>query len=348
MHQADFHSVVTEAVTHKNENACISRSALDDFRPLPYPSGWFALCLSSTLKPGDLRNVPFMGGELLVYRTSSGQVRAIEPYCPHLGAHLGHGGRVDGENLVCPFHGLSFGQDGVCVGAPYGRRPPRAKLNQWFVCERGGVVLVWRHYMGREPDWEVPEIDADGFSSARESCFQLSGHPHDSPENAADSTHFMWVHQLTHVVISQEIKGHCMEIHVNGWWSGLRARVRMTIYGVGYVCAESELPALGLLLRSCSFGTPTAPSKWTYTLVDRVHVKCLDRFPNMLRRPLYAVVGALMHWLTLRVVRDDFQIWNHRRYVKYPKLMEGEATVAAFRRWMMQFYPIDYAPADRV
>lgn len=342
MRQTDFHPAVAEAIPPMNEDVGIPRPALDDFRPLPYPSGWFALCLSSKLKRGDLRSVPFMGGELLVYRTFSGQVRVIEPYCPHLGAHLGHGGKVDGENLVCPFHGLSFGLDGVCVAAPYGRRPPRASLNQWFVRERGGAVLVWRDSKGGEPDWEVPDTDTTGFSSARESCFELSGHPHNSPENAADSTHFMWVHHLADVVMSHEIKGPRMEIHMAGLWSGLRARMRMTIYGVGCVCSESELPALGLLFRSYSFGTPTAPLKWTYTLVDRVHVKRFDGLPAMLRRPLYALVCALMHWLTLRVLRDDFVIWNHRRYAKYPKLMEGEAPVAAFRRWMMQFYQGDY------
>lgn len=308
---------------------------------LPYPNGWFALCSSSKLKRGKLLTVPFMGNELLVYRTHSGKVHVTEPYCPHLGAHLGHGGKVQGEDIVCPFHGLSFGPDGVCVGAPYGRKPPRAKLDPWFVCERDGAVLVWRDSTGGAPDWELPDIDTTGFSSPRESCFKLAGQPHNSPENAADPTHFMWVHGLSGVEMSYDVKGPRMEIRITGLSRGLRVRIRLTMYGMGYVCADSELPALGLLLRSCSFGTPTTPSTWTYTVIDRVRVNGLARLPALLRRPLYALVGTFMHWWTVKVLQDDFVIWSHRRYPKHPKLMEGEAPVAAFRRWMMQFYQDD-------
>ncbi|WP_369123002.1 Rieske 2Fe-2S domain-containing protein [Streptomyces viridochromogenes] len=30
---------------------------------------------------------------------------------PHLGTHLGCGGWVDGENIVCPFHRFAFDLD---------------------------------------------------------------------------------------------------------------------------------------------------------------------------------------------------------------------------------------------
>ncbi|WP_425436809.1 Rieske 2Fe-2S domain-containing protein [Mycobacterium rhizamassiliense] len=42
-----------------------------------------------------------------MYRTKSGLARAIEAYCPHLGAHLGHGGKVLGDELHCPFHAFA-------------------------------------------------------------------------------------------------------------------------------------------------------------------------------------------------------------------------------------------------
>lgn len=339
-HMVSERPMVSRASFHRSVDTRLHRPTPTESLPLPYPNGWFALCLSSKLKGGELLSVPFMGEELLVYRTHSGQVRVTDPYCPHLGAHLGHGGKVDGEQLVCPFHGLSFAPDGNCTGAPYGRKPPCARLNQRVACERQGV-LVWRDSEGRPPYWELPDIDTSGFSSIRESRFELQGQPHNSPENAADATHFMWVHHLTHVDMSHDIQGQCMEIRLDGLSSGLRARIRLRIYGIGYVCADSELPAFGLLLRSCSFGTPTTPSTWTYTLIDRVHVKSFERIPTVLRQPLYALVGTLMHAWTVRVLRDDFDIWNHRRYPKHPKLMEGEATIAAFRRWMMQFYSDD-------
>ena len=60
------------------------------------------------------------GLHLAVFRDESGQVHAIDAYCPHLGANLAVGGKVTGSCLSCPFHGWRFrGEDGKCVHIPY-------------------------------------------------------------------------------------------------------------------------------------------------------------------------------------------------------------------------------------
>jgi nitrite reductase/ring-hydroxylating ferredoxin subunit len=41
---------------------------------------------------------------LMLIRDASG-FTAYDAVCPHRGAHLGYGGRVEGETIVCPFHG---------------------------------------------------------------------------------------------------------------------------------------------------------------------------------------------------------------------------------------------------
>ena len=172
-HMVSERPMVSRASFHRNDDTRLHRPTSAESSPLPYPNGWFALCLSSELKRSELLSMPFMDEELLVYRTQSGQVRVTDPYCPHLGAHLGHGGKVDGEQLVCPFHGLSFAPDGNCTGAPYGRKPPCARLNQWFRCERHGVVLVWRDSQCRPLYWELPDTDTSSLSSIRERRFEL-------------------------------------------------------------------------------------------------------------------------------------------------------------------------------
>ncbi|MFD4661130.1 Rieske 2Fe-2S domain-containing protein [Kitasatospora sp. NPDC058444] len=50
-----------------------------------------------------------------------------------MGAHLGFGGTVEGDTLVCPFHRFAFGADGSCVSDPDGvplrtRVEPRPRL----------------------------------------------------------------------------------------------------------------------------------------------------------------------------------------------------------------------------
>ena len=71
---------------------------------LPIPFGWFALAFSSDLEPGDVQPLYVFDEHLVLFRTDNGVAHATAAFCPHLGAHLGHGGRVEGDHLVCPFH----------------------------------------------------------------------------------------------------------------------------------------------------------------------------------------------------------------------------------------------------
>jgi nitrite reductase/ring-hydroxylating ferredoxin subunit len=106
--------------------------------PPPYPYGWFAVAFSYELRAGSLITRRFMDREIVLFRTSSGNLQAIESYCPHLGAHIGHGGTVEGEELRCPFHGFRFSASGRCTHSPYGRPPPAARLG-CFDCARSAV-----------------------------------------------------------------------------------------------------------------------------------------------------------------------------------------------------------------
>ena len=74
----------------------------------PIPFGWFALEYSSQLAIGDVQALSYFGRELVLFRTESGEARALDAFCPHLGAHLGHGGVVKGDRIACPFHGWQF------------------------------------------------------------------------------------------------------------------------------------------------------------------------------------------------------------------------------------------------
>lgn len=313
--------------------------------PFPYPNGWFAACFSHEIAPGDVHPVPFMGGDLVVYRTRAGVAHAVDPYCPHLGAHLGYGGRLDGENLVCPFHGLSFGPDGACVRSASVPRPPQASLHAWLVQERYGMVLIWRDHAGRLPDWDLPDIDATGFSPPRGSCYELDGHAHDAAENATDLSHFVCVHGFTDVAMTYETDRHRMVSILTARWHRVPIRIHMTSYGVGCTFGEAEIPRFGVRVRTRAFGTPTAPLKWTFRWSDILRISRVDALPAALRAPLYALLIRLAHHWFVYVVREDFPIWAHRCYVEHPKLMTGDEPLAAFRRWMRQFYPGD--PASR-
>jgi nitrite reductase (NADH) small subunit len=47
------------------------------------------------------------GGIPIALCNTGGEIRATGGICPHLGGPLGHGA-VNGENIVCPWHGWEF------------------------------------------------------------------------------------------------------------------------------------------------------------------------------------------------------------------------------------------------
>lgn len=88
--------------------------------PPPYPNGWYGVLESSSLKPGKSQYLSCLGQHFAIYRTESNKVFVLDAFCPHLGANLGIGGHVVGDNIECPFHRWSFrGSDGKCTNIPY-------------------------------------------------------------------------------------------------------------------------------------------------------------------------------------------------------------------------------------
>src|SRR5690242_16415474 len=98
---------------------------------LPFPSGWFCVAASADIAPSAIRTLTFMGQELVLFRTESGAIGLVDAYCPHLGAHMGHGGRVEGETLRCPFHGFCFERSGACVTAYDRKAPAKVRVRSW-------------------------------------------------------------------------------------------------------------------------------------------------------------------------------------------------------------------------
>ena len=112
--------------------------------PLPVPYGWFWVSYSEDLKAGEHRNIECFGQEWVLFRAETGEAGVVDPYCPHLGAHLGHGGKVVGDSLRCPFHHWSYNTKGFCTKIPYAKvMPPITKrqaiLKALPITENNGI-----------------------------------------------------------------------------------------------------------------------------------------------------------------------------------------------------------------
>ena len=126
---------------------------------IPVPFGWFRVADSAELAPGAVLATRVCEREIVVWRTERGEARGADAWCPHLGAHLGVGGHVVGDSLVCPFHGWEFDAEGANCRIPYSERTNgRARLAVRPVVERNGFVLAWIHPDLAPPTFEIPEF----------------------------------------------------------------------------------------------------------------------------------------------------------------------------------------------
>ncbi|MHB1088696.1 MAG: Rieske 2Fe-2S domain-containing protein, partial [Acidimicrobiales bacterium] len=103
---------------------------------------WYVAALSSELEGKPLSR-QILGEHVAIYRTESGEVVAVADRCPHRGYPLSLG-KVEGELLVCGYHGFTFDCAGTCVSVPgQDRIPTKADVRTYQVVEQGRWLWIW-------------------------------------------------------------------------------------------------------------------------------------------------------------------------------------------------------------
>ncbi|MFB8275960.1 aromatic ring-hydroxylating oxygenase subunit alpha [Nocardia colli] len=321
---------------------------------LPYPNGWFAMGPTEDLRPGAVLRRRFMGKDIVLYRTRSGLLRATRPYCPHLGAHFGVGGKVDGENLVCPFHAFAFGPTGECVKTGTGDPPPKIRLSTLPTREVNGLMLVWHHSDGISPSWEVEPVDLTGFPKPSLYTFTLHDHPQDVMENSIDTAHLPVVHGANYVLsrppdFSDTTAVVNVKTSVNKFTYGPLSRIAMEgevyISGLGWFAGQAVLPELNTRISSWVLPTPIDPTHVILRLGLSVQLRADKSRPAS---PVGPAFNLLLSRMATRIampylvfdVKNDFPIWQNKTYKSRPRLVKGDGPIMAYRRWAKQFYNI--------
>jgi nitrite reductase/ring-hydroxylating ferredoxin subunit len=300
--------------------------------PFPVPNGWFVVAEAADLGPGEVRALFYFGRDLVLYRTEDGAPRVVDAHCPHLGAHLGVGGKVEGDCLRCPFHGWAFdGASGVCVEIPYGtatRIPARAATRAYPTIERNGMVWAWYHAEDAEPFYEVPEVPEfadEEWSPIIVRDFEVAAAAQDMAENNVDYAHFRYVHGTD--AIPED------EFHVEGTYKravGLDGNFVREGFGLG----------LGVIRVK---GYVTFLSSTTPIDEESVHVRWVFTAP-VANGPEAALQAADSF---CDGVSQDIPIWENKVYQDRPVLTRSERPIIEHRRWARQFYS-HYEPVDEV
>jgi nitrite reductase/ring-hydroxylating ferredoxin subunit len=304
---------------------------------LPIPNGWFAVAFSTELKVGEVKPVEYFGEEMVLIRTRSGQAKVLDPFCPHLGAHLGYGGRVMGETVRCPFHAWQFdGTTGACTHIPYSDQiPPRARVRPWDTQEKNGLIWVWHHAEQKPPEWDFPALpefgDAD-WSEPRTFEIELEAHVQDTHENNNDPVHFQYVHGMAETppgeIHFDEDTPHYRIINVSEQQTPLgtfETTLARDSWGLGLTAVRTiGIPDAGLLMYSAT------------TPIDgqRVH----SRWQLTCTNNLVDVAGEEFMQGITKGVSDDLDIWKHKVHRARPVLCKDDTYLAQYRQWVRQFY----------
>ena len=134
---------------------------------------------------------------IVVWR-SNGKVAAFYDLCIHRGSPLSLGW-INGDQLVCAYHGWNYGSDGSCTlipSLPPDREiPPKARAKAFHVQERYGLIWICLGEPRRDipefpPEFTDPNFNWEPYTSEG----QWRANAARMIENLADFSHFPWVH----------------------------------------------------------------------------------------------------------------------------------------------------------
>ena len=330
----------------------------------PFPNGWYTVAFADELPVGGLLARRLAGEELVLFRTRSGVPVALDGYCPHLGAHLAYGGTVEGETIRCPFHGFCFDKQGICVATGYGTNPPpTAVARSWPLRERNGLLMIYYHAEGAAPEWEVPSLDLTGWGRPLRRTFALQTHPQETTENGVDLGHLSWVHGYSGVEVLQPYATEGSKLSVRyamhrsagalGKRGGqLRAEFTITVWGLGYSLVEVEVPQYGLRTRHLVLATPVDEGQLAMRVA--VYSDAVAR-PASINPALVALPAPLTRALVHRLafngfvhdLKQDFPMWEHKRYIQPPLLAKGDGPIGKVRTWTRHFYSVPVPMLER-
>lgn len=158
-------------------------------------NAWYVAAWDHEIGRDMLRRI-ILNEPVLLYRREDGKPVALEDRCCHRQAPLSMG-KLIGDVVKCPYHGLEFDPSGTCVKVPSQERvPPSAKVKSYPVVERNHWIWIW----AGDPAKANPDLIEDfhwmddprwGFGG---SYLKVEANYLLLVENLLDTTHLPFLH----------------------------------------------------------------------------------------------------------------------------------------------------------
>lgn len=232
----------------------------------PFPDGIYAVAFSHELKTNQVKSIIFMGEKLALFRTHTGNVGAINAYCPHLGADLTFG-TVKNDALQCPFHGLNFKRDGTCSAKNHLGQVGSYHIKQCFAFEQYGLIFLTYNPLGNDLKLNFPSWVLSEWGTPIQHCFKIRSHPQEILENSVDQLHFFQVHKYIGVKASEPLQTKGTEFTIRyhlerkkGLFGFDKNKIEFFLdihaFGLGMSKVEIILPKYNLEAKQIVFPTP--------------------------------------------------------------------------------------------
>jgi phenylpropionate dioxygenase-like ring-hydroxylating dioxygenase large terminal subunit len=316
----------------------------------PFPSGWFRIGASAELHTGDVKPLRYFGRDLVLFRPEDGKAHLLDAHCPHLGAHLGYGGRIKGNTVQCPFHGWQWNGKGQCDAIPYTDNvAPNTAIRSWPVKEVNGQIMAYHDEQGAAPAWDVPEMpeyrSPDWLPFRFAHRWKIRTHVQELGENGMDIAHFPCLHNQQTATVES------LGLEISGPFLTHRVFQRYNIFSLVKLLTpevkgplDIHLYGLGFFLNRAVVQTKIEMRyafAFFFTPIDDEYVEGYSMLS--MEKTLGRV---LTHFLLRKAIREggvtigqDIPIWENKLFRPQPRLCEGDGPIMEYRRWASQFYP---------
>lgn len=158
---------------------------------------WYVAAEPQELDSGPLART-ILNTPVVLFRTESGRVSALENRCPHRMVPLSLG-KVVGEHIQCGYHGAQFDADGTFRLVPGQNSLPNVCVRSFPTVAQHGYIWIWMGdpeqagdlssipdfmYRGDHPDWD----GGYGHFESIQAAYSLIN------DNLFDITHAEYVH----------------------------------------------------------------------------------------------------------------------------------------------------------
>ena len=320
------------------------------------PDYWYPVEWASQLKPGKVMPVQIWQQAIALYRAADRQLYALEDACPHKGVAL-HQGQVQGENLLCPYHGWEFNGAGECVQIPYlpkSQKLPCAQARSYPVQEKYSIIWIFPgdpQLAAHCQPPEVPEFEHPDWLMV--------------PIPARFQAHFSICNENT-----MDVFHGFLHKNLQGWFDPVLRSLRATEtsvcadYQVSYQGALTKL--LGLSDQGDRVTTRTVSIKYQYPHyhsslegVSSLHLMRLPvgptetrsfsllflqlRLPQWLIQPFKPLIAKfVLNFLLLKFLHQDIEMVEseQRTYLANPqrRYVEINPAIIALQRLIVRQY----------